>query len=71
MFAVFIGLGGRFRMKYFVTGGAGFIGSSMVDRLLDNGNSVRAYDNMSTGQAEFLARAERNPGFELIKGDLA
>ena len=43
-------------MKALVTGGAGFIGSNLVDRLLARGDEVVAYDNFSTGQPEFLTR---------------
>jgi len=57
-------------MKYIVTGAAGFIGSSMVDRLLANGHEVIGIDNFSTGQREFLKGALKNSRFKLIEGDL-
>jgi UDP-glucose 4-epimerase len=56
-------------MHAFVSGGAGFIGSSVVDRLLADGHTVVAYDNFSTGQREFLDGASKNPKFTLVEGD--
>src|SRR5688572_17278466 len=56
--------------RFFVTGGAGFIGSNLVDRLLARGASVTAYDNLSTGQVKFLDQARGKPGFKLVEGDV-
>jgi len=55
-----------------VTGGAGFIGSHLAERLLAEGYIVRVLDNLSTGRRENLAFAERVPAgrFELIEADL-
>jgi len=55
--------------KVFITGAAGFIGSSLADRLLAEGKSVVGWDNFSTGQTEFLAGATPKPGFKLVRGD--
>jgi UDP-glucose 4-epimerase len=57
-------------MKYFITGCAGFIGSNLVDRLLEMGNEVVGYDNFSTGQEDFIASALRNPNFKLVRADV-
>ncbi len=57
-------------MKAFVTGGAGFIGSTLVDRLLARGDEVVAYDNLVTGRREFLEGALPNPRFKLVEGDI-
>jgi UDP-glucose 4-epimerase len=58
------------RLHAFVTGAAGFIGSSLVDRLLETGHVVTGFDNFSTGQIEFLTPALRSSDFRLEQGDL-
>jgi nucleoside-diphosphate-sugar epimerase len=54
--------------RYLVTGGAGFIGSHLVEELLRRGESVRIADNFSTGKRQNLPAGKQ---FELIEGDLA
>ena len=52
--------------SYLVTGGAGFIGSHLVDSLVEDGHSVRVIDDLSTGRIENVS-----PGAELMVGDIA
>lgn len=56
--------------KILVTGGAGFIGSHLVDRFVEKGNKVIVFDNLSSGKLEFIERHLEDPDFTLIKGDL-
>lgn len=55
--------------RVFLTGGSGFIGSHIVDRLLADGYQVTAYDNFSNGRREFTARHLGNPDFSLVEAD--
>jgi UDP-N-acetylglucosamine/UDP-N-acetyl-alpha-D-glucosaminouronate 4-epimerase len=55
--------------KYLVTGGAGFIGSHIVKRLVNDGGQVRVVDNLSTGQARRLDALRS--AIQFIEGDLA
>ncbi len=57
-------------MNFIVTGCAGFIGSTLVDRLLVEGHKVTGIDNFSTGQHRFLEGALSNPAFRLVNADL-
>jgi len=55
---------------YFITGGSGFIGSSLADRLLSLNHRVIVFDNFSTGQRRFLESAQKSANFTLVEGDL-
>jgi len=55
---------------YIVTGAAGFIGSTLVDRLLKDGHQVVGVDNFSTGQRRFLDSALMDSNFRLIQMDI-
>jgi UDP-glucose 4-epimerase len=51
-------------MKFFITGGAGFIGSHMAERLLERGDKVLVLDDLSTGSMDNIAHLVGRPGFE-------
>lgn len=57
-------------MHAFITGASGFIGSNLVDRLLDQGHIVVGYDNFSTGLRPFLQSAAPHANFRLCEGDV-
>ncbi len=57
-------------MTVLITGGAGFIGSHLVDSLLERGKAVQVFDNMSAGNELYLERWAGNERFNFIKGDL-
>jgi len=57
-------------MKILVTGGAGFIGSHLTERLLADGHEVTVLDLMTTGRAENLAAVADHPGLEIIRGSV-
>jgi UDP-glucose 4-epimerase len=57
-------------MKAFITGGAGFIGSHLVDSLLKNHDSVTVYDNLSSGEKTFIQQHFNNKDFTFIHADL-
>lgn len=56
--------------KFLVTGGAGFIGSNLVETILTLGYKVKVLDNFSTGKRENIAEFMENKNFELIEGDI-
>lgn len=57
-------------MKCLITGGAGFIGSHLAQRLLDEGNEVVVLDNFSTGSEGNIARLKGREGFECVIGSV-
>ncbi|WP_025006913.1 SDR family oxidoreductase [Marinilabilia salmonicolor] len=56
--------------KMLVTGGAGFIGSNIIEKLLKQDNEVFCLDNFSTGKYENIAPFKENPAFTLLEGDI-
>ena len=56
--------------RAFVTGGAGFIGSHIVDRLAQIAANVTIYDNFSTGQEQFISHHAGNPKVRVVRADV-
>ena len=56
-------------MKALVTGGAGFIGSSLCEALLNEGHQVIAFDDLSTGSSKNIAALTGRAGFRFVRGD--
>ncbi len=57
-------------VRVFVTGGAGFIGSHICDRILDLGHEVVCFDNLATGFKENIEHLRKNSRFTFIEGDI-
>jgi len=58
-------------MKYLVTGGAGFLGSNLVDRLAEEGHEVIVMDNFSTGRNENLTLHKKDKGVAIVSADIS
>lgn len=65
-----LGIKGKKQKRVLVTGGAGFVGSHLVDRLIERGDSVIVVDNFFTGRKENVLHHMGNPNFELIRHDV-
>jgi len=57
-------------MRVLVTGGAGFIGSHLTERLFKEGHEVTVIDNLSTGSLKNIENYREHSGFEFVKGDI-
>jgi UDP-N-acetylglucosamine 4-epimerase len=58
------------KLPVLVTGGAGFIGSNLVEALLAQGAEVTCFDNFATGHRRNIESFIKNPGFRLVEGDI-
>ena len=57
-------------MKFFISGGAGFIGSHMSEHLLSLGHEVKVFDNLTSGTMSHIEKHLKNPHFQFIKSDI-
>ncbi len=57
-------------MKVFITGGAGFIGSHLTERLISDGHSVAVLDDLSTGSLDNLSALPHHPGLQFVEGTI-
>ncbi len=67
---VIANLEGKWNMKLLVTGGAGFLGSHLVDRLVAGGHTVTVFDNLLTGRVENIGHHFGEERFEFVKQDV-
>ena len=57
-------------MRILITGGAGFLGSHLADRLLEDGHEIICMDNLFTGSKRNIAHLMQNPNFEFLRHDV-
>ena len=57
-------------MKVIVTGGAGFIGSNLCERLLNEGHEILCVDNFFSGRKRNISHLEDDPKFEVVRHDV-
>jgi len=57
-------------MRILITGGAGFVGSNLAERLTRDGHAVTVFDDLSAGSLSFLEKCRERPDFRFVQGDL-